>query len=111
MKNPPKVLSIPACALSVLPGIAFAHHLLSGRAFSVPAAIIVAMLGGTILASTGMGLPIVETMIALSLLCLGGLLVRGRKARLGTTPGFFIGFGLFHGSAFGESTAAREAEV
>ena len=77
----------------------------------MPAAIIVAMLGGTILASTGMGLPIVETMIALSLLCLGGLLVRGRKARLGTTPGFFIGFGLFHGSAFGESTAAREAEV
>lgn len=147
MKSPSMVFSIPACALIVLPGVAFANHpldwapeemftygilsgivysvfgfehlffvlaaglaaALAGRPYSAPAAYVVAMLGGTVLASTGMGLPIVETMIALSLLCLGGLLVWGRKARLGTTLGLFVGFGLFHGSDFGESPAAQEA--
>ena len=147
MKSPSMVFSIPACALIVLPGVAFANHpldwapeemftyrilsgivysvfgfehlffvlaaglaaALAGRPYSAPAAYVVAMLGGTVLASTGMGLPIVETMIALSLLCLGGLLVWGRKARLGTTLGLFVGFGLIHGSDFGESPAAQEA--
>lgn len=147
MKIPPKVFSIPACALIVLPGVAFAHypldwapvemftygipsgivysvigfeHLffvlaaglaaaLACRPYSTPAAYVVAMLGGTVLASTGMGLPIVETVIALSLLCLGGLLVWGRIFRLGTTLGLFAGFGVFHGSAFGESPAAQKA--
>ncbi len=149
MKSPPKVFSIPACAMSVVPGVAFAHHpvagapletftygflsgigypviglehlffvlaaglaaALAGRPYSAPASYVVAMLGSTFLASTGMGLPIVETMIALSLLCLGGLLVWGQKALLGTIPGLFVCLGLFHGSAIGESPAAREAEV
>ncbi len=110
MNNPPKVFSIPACALSVLPGVAFAPHPLAGKAYSAPAAYVVAMPGGTILASTGMDLPTVETVIPLSLVCLGGLLARGRKARLGTTHGLFIGFGLLHGPASGDSPAAREAE-
>ena len=111
MKNPPKVFSIPACVLSVLPGVAFAPHPLAGKAYSPPAAYVVAMPGGTIMASTGTDLPTVETVIALSLLCLGGLLAWGRNARLGTTHGLFIGFGLFHGSASGDSPAAlREAE-
>ena len=84
---------------------------LVGRPYSAPAAYIVAMLGGTILASTGAGLPLVEAMVALSLLCLGGLLVWDRRTGAGTTLGLFVGFGLFHGSAFGESIAAQEAAV
>ena len=149
MKNPLTLLSYFACALSVLPGAAYAHHPLAGapmetfmhgvlsgvghpvigfdhlffvlaaglasalvgRPYSAPAAYIVAMLGGTMLASTGAGLPMVEAMVALSLLCLGGLLVWDRLTGIGTTLGLFVIFGLFHGSAFGDSIAAQEAAV
>ena len=81
------------------------------RPYSAPAAYVAAMLAGTLLASNGLGLPVVEAIVALSLLCIGGLLAWGRSAGLATTLGLFAGFGLFHGSAFGGTIAAQEAGV
>lgn len=81
------------------------------RPLSAPAAYVAAMLAGTLLASIGMGLPAVETMVVLSLVCLGAVLAWGRKVHLAAMLCLFAGFGLFHGAAFGEAVATREAAV
>ncbi len=83
--------------------------LYTGRALLAPAAYIVAMLVGCFLMASGVGLPMKEFVIALSLLVVGGVVLSGHA--LGLTAAFvlFAGFGLFHGSAFGDSIAAQEA--
>ena len=45
-------------------------------------------------------------MIALSLLVLGGMLLSGQYFGLSTILLTFTGFGLFHGTAFGEPLAS-----
>ncbi|MDE2792685.1 MAG: HupE/UreJ family protein [Paracoccaceae bacterium] len=84
---------------------------LAGRLVLLPVGYIAAMLAGTLLSTAGLALPMVEAAIALSLLALGGVLVRGRG--LETIPALlvFVGFGLFHGSAFGASVAGQESAL
>lgn len=90
----------------VIVGIA---ALYTGRRFLSPAAYIAAMLVGCLMMSFGIGLPAKEIIIALSLLALGGVVLSGRA--LGFLPAvlIFAGFGLFHGSAFGDAIAQQEA--
>lgn len=83
--------------------------LYTGRRFAAPAAYVAAMLAGCLAMSVGIDLPAKEFVIALSLLVVGGVALTGRA--LAFTPALllFAGFGLFHGSAFGDAIAAQEA--
>ena len=83
--------------------------LYTGRALLAPAAYIVAMLVGCFLMASGVGLPMKEFVIALSLLVVGGVVLSGHALGLTAALVLFAGFGLFHGSAFGDSIAAQEA--
>lgn len=74
-----------------------------------PAAYIAAMLLGCGLMAAGLNLPLKEAMIALSLLAVGAVVLSGRAPSLTVTLLLFAGFGLFHGSAFGDSLATGES--
>lgn len=85
--------------------------LFTAHRFAAPAAYVAAMLIGCGLMYTGVSLPMKETVIAVSLLAMGGAILSGRA--LGTTAAIalFAGFGLFHGSAFGDSIAGQEGGI
>ncbi len=85
--------------------------LFTGRKYLSPAFYIAAMLIGTFMMSSGFGLPAKELVIGLSLLVVGGLVLAGRRLALLPAFGLFAFFGLFHGSAFGDSIAAQEAAM
>lgn len=85
--------------------------LYTGRDKLAPAAYIVAMLAGCLLMASGTGLPLKEAVIALSLLVVGGVVLSGRALSLVPAMVLFAGFGLFHGSAFGDSIATQEAAL
>ncbi len=76
-----------------------------------PAAYIAAMLAGCGLMYAGIAMPLAETVIVISLLAIGGLVLSGRAIGAGTAIALFAVFGLFHGSAFGGSIAAQEGGV
>ena len=78
------------------------------RPFAAPASYLGAMIVGCGLMYAGLNLPLKETMIALSLLVLGGVLASGRELGRGMILVLFAGFGLFHGSAFGDALAGQE---
>ena len=82
--------------------------LFTGQRFTAPLAYIAAMLAGTALMASGIGLPLKEAVIALSLLIVGGIVLTGRALGLAPALILFAAFGLFHGSAFGDSIAAEE---
>jgi urease accessory protein len=81
----------------------------TGRKLMAPAGYIAAMLIGCLAMALGTGLPAKEIVIGLSLLVVGGLVLSGRALSPAVAVALFAGFGLFHGSAFGESIAAQEA--
>ena len=83
----------------------------TGHRYVAPAGYIAAMLLGCLMMSMGVGLPAKEVIIGLSLLTVGGLVLSGRTVGLVPTVALFAAFGLFHGSAFGDSIAAQEAGV
>lgn len=76
-----------------------------------PAGYIVAMLVGCGLMYAGVAMPMQETVIVISLLAMGGIVLSGRALGTGTAIALFAAFGLFHGSAFGGSIAAQEGGV
>lgn len=85
--------------------------LYTGRRLLAPAAYIAAMLVGCLAMSVGIGLPAKEIVIGLSLLALGAVVLSGRTLTLAPAIALFAGFGLFHGSAFGDTIAAQEATL
>lgn len=92
----------------LLVGIAAVY---TGRRFAAPGAYIAAMLVGCLLMSLGIGLPAKEIVIGLSLLTLGGIVLSGRALSFAPALALFAFFGLFHGSAFGDSIAEQEAAM
>ncbi len=82
--------------------------LYTGYRFFAPAAYIAAMLAGCVMMSLGYGLPAKEIMIGFSLLAVGFVILSGKAIRPGAALFLFAVFGLFHGSAFGDSMAAQE---
>jgi len=67
------------------------------------------MAAGVVLTTAGLALPMIETVVALSLLALGAIVLSGRALRLPAALAVFAGFGLFHGAAFGGALAGAEA--
>lgn len=85
--------------------------LYTGHRYLAPAGYIVAMLLGCLMMSLGVGLPAKEIIIGLSLLAVGGIVLSGRSLGMMPTLALFAVFGLFHGSAFGDSIAAQETAM
>lgn len=85
--------------------------LYTGFARSAPAAYIAAMLIGCLMMSNGIGLPAKEAVIAFSLLAVGYIVLSGRALTMTAALPIFAVFGLFHGSAFGDSIASQEAAI
>lgn len=81
---------------------------LAGVRLAGPAAYVAAMALGCLAMAMGLGLPAKEAVIALSLLVLGGAVASGRGLGAGAALALLAGFGLFHGSAFGEAIAGQE---
>ena len=85
--------------------------LFTGHKYSAPAGYIVAMLAGCLMMSLGVGLPAKEIVIGFSLLALGAVVLSGRALGLVPALAVFAAFGMFHGSAFGDTIAAQEAAM
>lgn len=83
--------------------------LYTGRTKLATAAYIGAMMIGCLMMSFGVGLPVKEFVIGMSLLVVGSIILSGRVMGLAPAVGLFAVFGLFHGSAFGDTLAAQEA--
>ncbi len=83
----------------------------TARRYAAPAAYVAAMLVGTALMYAGIGMPMKETVVVLSLLAIGGVVLSGRALGMTAALALFAGFGLFHGSAFGDAVAGTEAAV
>ena len=83
--------------------------LFSGYRYLAPGAYIAAMLIGCLAMSAGTGLPAKEVIIGLSLVTLGGIVLSGKPLALLPAIAVFAAFGLFHGSAFGDTIAAQES--
>ena len=79
--------------------------------FTSPMVYIVAMLFGCYAMSTGIGLPAKEVIIGLFLLTLGAVVLSDKALSLLPAIAIFAGFGLFHGSAFGDAMASQEAGI
>lgn len=90
----------------VLVGIAAAY---SGYQRSAPLAYITAMAVGCLMMSLGVALPMKEMIIGLSLVIVGSFVLSGKALSLPMAAVLFAGFGLFHGSAFGDTIATQEA--
>ncbi len=69
------------------------------------------MLIGCLLMNFGVGLPAKEVVIGISLLVVGGMVTSGKTPSLLVAMVLFAGFGLFHGSAFGDAIANQEAAL
>lgn len=92
----------------VVVGIAAAY---TGYLRSAPLAYIGAMALGCLMMSLGIGLPLKELVIGVSLVAVGYIVLSGRALSVPTAAGLFAIFGLFHGSAFGDTIAAQEAAL
>ncbi len=85
--------------------------LYTGFARTAPAAYIAAMLVGCLMMANGIGLPAKEAVIGFSLLAVGFIILSGRALSMPLALSIFAVFGLFHGSAFGDSIASQEAAI
>ncbi|WP_439154118.1 HupE/UreJ family protein [Yoonia sp.] len=85
--------------------------LFTGRKLLTPAAYVGAMLVGTALMYAGIAMPIAETVIVLSLIVLGGIILSGKALNTTAAVLLFATFGLFHGSAFGGTIAGQEGGI
>ena len=82
--------------------------LFTGHKYAAPLAYLAAMAAGCLMMAEGLNLPYKESAIAFSLLTLGLFVLAGIRVTLIPALTLFIVFGIFHGSAFGESIAANE---
>lgn len=85
--------------------------LYTGFSRTAPAAYIVAMLVGCLMMANGIGLPMKEAVIGFSLLAVGYIVLSGRALSMSLALPIFAVFGLFHGSAFGDTLASQEAAI
>ena len=82
--------------------------LLLGRRFTLPLAFVVATIGGVVVHLASLSLPAAETVIAISVLLVGGFVVGGVRLPTIVFAGLFAVAGLFHGFAYGEAIFGAE---
>jgi len=88
-------------------GVGLLGFVLGGRArWLVPASFVVMMAAGGALGLAGVGLPFVETGIALSVVAIGGALAFGASMPLSLAAALAGGFAVFHGFAHGAEMPA-----
>ncbi len=80
----------------------------SGRPLTAPLGYVAGMLAGCALVVSGVALPGIEAVIALSLVVAGAVLMRGRALGAPAAMALFGFFGLFHGWAFGGTITGQE---
>ena len=100
------LLGFDHLAFVVLVGIAAAF---TGNALKAPLGYVGGMLLGCLLMMAGVTLPFAEVIIGASLLVMGYVVLSGRQMSMQTVLLAFGAFGLFHGTAFGESIVGQEA--
>ncbi len=79
------------------------------RGWLLPTVFVIAAMAGTGIHVGRFNLPIVEFVVATSVITLGGLLVLKRPIKLAILAGLVTLAGLFHGYAYGESIVGAEA--
>ena len=84
----------------------FAAHLRRRALWAVPAAFVALMAVGAALGMNGVGVPHVETGIALSVIVLGAVLALGLTLPVGVAMGLVGFFAIFHGHAHGAELPA-----
>lgn len=100
------LLGFDHLAFVVLVGIAAAF---TGNALKAPLGYVGGMLLGCLLMMAGVALPFAEVVIGASLLVMGYVVLSGRQMSTQAVLLAFGAFGLFHGTAFGESIVGQEA--
>jgi len=100
------ILGFDHLAFVVLVGIAAAF---TGQTLKAPLGYVGGMLLGCLLMMAGVALPFAEVVIGASLLVMGYVVLSGRQMSMQTVLLAFGAFGLFHGTAFGESIVGQEA--
>ena len=75
---------------------------------TAPLFYLVAMVAGVIVCMSGWALPAVESVIAISVLLVGLVILMGHALSLSVAGTLFAAAGLFHGWAFGQSIAGAE---
>ena len=73
-----------------------------------PLAAVAGMAAGCLLAVGSVALPVVEPVVALSVLLLGGMVLLGRSLPAPAAAALFAAAGLFHGAAYGEAVIGAE---
>ena len=99
------VIGFDHLAFIVAVGIAAA---LTAHRYLLPLAFVLATLAGTALHLAAFNLPMVETVIAGSVVLAGFLLLSGRKVPVAGLAALFVVAGIFHGYAYGESIVGAE---
>ncbi len=99
------VIGLDHLAFVVAVGIA---AVLAGRRFMLPALFVAATLAGTGIHLAAFNLPLVETVIALSVVAGGFIILSGTKVPVPALAALFAIAGLFHGYAYGESIVGAE---
>lgn len=94
--------------LAFVVGVGIAAALLGAR-FALPLAFVGATAAGTLLHLGAVELPLVETVIAVSVAAVGLLVCLDRRPALVVFAGLFAMAGLFHGHAYGEAVFGAEA--
>ena len=100
------VIGLDHLAFVIAVGIAATF---TARPLLMPLAFVAATLVGTLVHLASIGLPLVEVVIALSVLALGAMLLSGRAFGAATYAAMFAVAGLFHGHAYGEAIFGAEA--
>lgn len=96
---------IAMVALGVWSGLALKRPLFA------PASFVVALLLGAVLALGGLSLPLIEPMIAASVLALGLLVMARTRLPAAAASALAMGFAVFHGAAHGQTLVGAHGLV
>lgn len=99
------IVGVDHLAFVIAVGLAAAF---TGRRLLSPLAFIAATVAGCLLQVAGTALPMVEVVVAASIVSLGAIVLSGRRIGLPALLGLFALAGLFHGWAYGESIVGAE---
>jgi len=88
--------------LSVMLGVGILAALFGGSSrWSMPVAFVALMIAGSVLGLSGIMVPGVELFIALSVVVMGAMLLRGARMPQKLAQGLVMAFAVFHGMAHG----------